>query len=123
MPALAGVVHAAGVLDDGTILQQTAERLRGVLAPKVAGAWNLHRLTRNNPLDFFVLFSAGASLLGSKGQSGYAAGNAFMDGLAHLRHALGQSAVAINWGHGATRAWQPPSARVIASGLRRGVSD
>ncbi|MBI1357399.1 MAG: SDR family NAD(P)-dependent oxidoreductase [Acidobacteria bacterium] len=98
MPPLRGVIHAATVLDDGILLQQTAERFRTALAPKVAGAWNLHRLTLDRELDFFVLFSSLASLMGSPGQGNYAAGNAFLDGLAHARRALGLPGLSINWG-------------------------
>ena len=59
LPPLRGVVHAAGVLDDGILTQQTRERFEMVMAPKVRGAWNLHRLTPDDELDFFVLFSSG----------------------------------------------------------------
>ena len=58
LPPLRGVVHAAGVLDDGVLLGQSPERFANVLAPKVLGAWNLHHLTRDEPLDFFVCFSS-----------------------------------------------------------------
>ncbi|MFG1955943.1 type I polyketide synthase, partial [Micromonospora sp. NPDC048830] len=95
---LRGVVHAAGVLHDGVLLQQPWPDFARVLAPKVAGGWNLHRLTRDLPLDFFVLFSSAASLLGSTGQANYAAANAFLDGLAHHRRAQGLPAVSVNWG-------------------------
>jgi acyl carrier protein len=98
MPPLRGVIHAAGVLDDGVLLEQRWPRCRQVLAPKVDGAWNLHQATLNTPLDFFILYSAGAALLGSPGQSSYAAANAFLDGLAHYRRARGLPAVSINWG-------------------------
>jgi NADPH:quinone reductase-like Zn-dependent oxidoreductase/NADP-dependent 3-hydroxy acid dehydrogenase YdfG len=95
---LRGVVHAAGVLADGVLLTQTWDRFGPVLAPKVAGAWNLHRLTRAEKLDFFVNFSSVASLVGSPGQGNYAAANAFLDALAHHRRADGLPGLSINWG-------------------------
>jgi acyl transferase domain-containing protein len=95
---LKGIVHAAGVLDDGVALQQTWERLRTVFAPKIAGAWNLHLASASLPLDFFVLYSSLASVLGSAGQANYAAGNAFLDALAHLRRARGLPALSVGWG-------------------------
>jgi short-subunit dehydrogenase len=106
---LRGVVHAAGVLDDGVVAEQTWARFEKVLAPKLQGAWNLHQLTRHHALDFFVLFSSAASLLGSAGQSNYAAANAFLDSLAQMRRAQGLPALSINWGPWAAKAW--PRAR------------
>ena len=97
-PRLRGVVHAAGVLDDGMLMQQTADRFRKVAGPKVDGAWRLHTQTQGTPLDFFVMFSSVASVMGSPGQSNYACANAFMDGLAHYRRRQGLPATAINWG-------------------------
>jgi myxalamid-type polyketide synthase MxaC len=97
-PPLGGVVHAAGVLDDGVLLNLDRERVARVLAPKVAGAWNLHRLTAGAALDFFVLFSSAASLVGSPGQGSYAAANAFLDALALHRRARGLPATSIGWG-------------------------
>jgi len=101
LPPLRGIVHAAGVLDDGILQQQTWERFQKVMAPKVPGAWNLHQATQHQPLDFFVLFSSAAALLGAPGQGNYAAANAWMDGLAHYRRQLGLPALSLNWG-----AWQ-----------------
>lgn len=98
MPPLRGIIHAAGLLDDGVLLQMTWDRFARVLAPKVQGAWNLHQLTERLPLRFFVLFSSAASLLGSAGQGNYAAANAFLDALAHYRRARGLPALSINWG-------------------------
>ncbi|MDB4222561.1 SDR family NAD(P)-dependent oxidoreductase [Granulosicoccus sp.] len=97
-PRLRGIVHAAGVLDDGMLMQQTAERFQKVASPKVNGAWQLHSQTLELSLDFFVMFSSVASVIGSPGQSNYASANAFMDGLAHYRKSRGLPATAINWG-------------------------
>lgn len=97
-PPLGGVVHAAGVLDDGVLTQLDWTRFARVLAPKVQGAWNLHALTREHSLDFFVLYSSVASLLGSPGQANHAAANAFLDALAHHRRSRGMPAVSLNWG-------------------------
>jgi NADPH:quinone reductase-like Zn-dependent oxidoreductase len=98
MPPLRGIIHAAGLLDDGMLELQTWSRFVSVMAPKVLGAWNLHRLTLEAELDFFVLYSAAATLIGSSGQGNYAAANAFMDGLAHHRKAKGLPALSIDWG-------------------------
>lgn len=98
LPPLRGVFHSAVVLDDGTLLQLNRERYLGVRPPKVDGAWNLHRLTLDDPLDYFVLFSSAASLIGSPGQGNYAAANAFLDQLAVYRKQQGYPALCISWG-------------------------
>jgi 1-acyl-sn-glycerol-3-phosphate acyltransferase/acyl carrier protein len=86
------------VLDDAPIVEFNRERLERVMAPKMSGAWHLHRETLDDPLDCFVLFSSLASMFGSPLQANYAAANAFLDALAHHRRALGRPALAINWG-------------------------
>ena len=98
LPPLRGIVHAAGLLDDGVLMQQEWSRIERVMAPKVAGGWNLHQMTRDVPLDFFVSFSSIASMLGSPGQANYAAANAFLDALAFHRRASGLAALTVNWG-------------------------
>jgi hypothetical protein len=98
MPAVAGVIHAAGVLRDGVLMHQDRARMAQVMAPKVAGAWNLHVATRKQPLDFFVLFSSIVAIAGTPGQGNYAAANAFLDAFAHYRRSLGLPALSVNWG-------------------------
>lgn len=97
-PPLRGVFHAAMVLDDGAILKLDAERLNRVQAPKIRGAWNLHGATAGDPLDHFVLFSSVSAVAGTPGQAGYAAANAFLDGLSRHRIAAGRPALSVNWG-------------------------
>ncbi len=98
MPPLRGVIHGAMVLDDGLLAGLTADRLRQVMAPKILGAIHLHTATREMPLDFFVMLSSVASLLGNVGQANYAAANAFLDAFAQYRRAQGRPAITINLG-------------------------
>ena len=97
-PPLRGVFHLAGVVDDRVVARLDGESIERALQPKVAGAWNLHLLTRDLALDHFVVFSSLASLVGPAGQGNYAAANAFLDALAHHRHAAGLPALCLNWG-------------------------
>ncbi len=95
---LRGVFHAAGVLDDGLLADQTKARFRKVMDPKIRGAWNLHTLTRDADLDLFVLYASVNGLLGAPAQGNYAAANVFLDALAHHRRANGLPAISIDWG-------------------------
>jgi myxalamid-type polyketide synthase MxaB len=86
------------VLEDALLQRQNWAQFSRVMAPKVAGAWNLHKLTQDIALDFFVCFSSSTALLGAAGQGNYAAANAFMDGLVQHRRDLGLPGLSINWG-------------------------
>jgi len=112
------------VLDDHLLMNLNEESFRRVLAPKVLGAWNLHSQTADLPLDFFVVFSSVASVLGSPGQANYAAANAFLDGLAHERRSRGLPCLSINWGPWAEvgMAARASSARGTASRVLRPLS-
>ncbi|WSN49024.1 type I polyketide synthase [Streptomyces sp. NBC_01296] len=95
---LTAVIHAAGVLDDGTIDTLTTAQTTRVLAPKVDAALHLHELTRDLDLSAFVLFSSAAPLLGGQGQGNYAAANSALDALARVRRSAGLPAHSLAWG-------------------------
>jgi polyketide synthase 5 len=93
-----GVLHAAAVVEDATLTNITDELIDRDWAPKVYGAWQLHRATATQPLDWFCSFSSGAALLGSPGQGAYAAANSWLDAFTRWRRAQGLPATAIAWG-------------------------
>lgn len=95
---LRGVVHTAGVLDDGMLDTMTDDSIDTVFAPKVDGAWNLHRMTRDLELDFFVMYSSVSGIMGTLGQGNYAAANSFLDALAYHRKSKGLPATSVAWG-------------------------
>lgn len=95
---LKGVFHAAMVIDDALMSNLDPERMSRVLVPKIKGAWNLHELTRAQPLDHFMLYSSVTTYLGNPGQANYVAGNAWLEGLAVLRRAHGLPVTCIGWG-------------------------
>ena len=101
-PSIKGIFHLAGTLKDSLLINQTWEDFTTVMSPKIIGAWNLHKISQqlalNNTLDHFVCFSSMVSLIGSLGQSNYAAANAFLDALSHYRTSLGLPALSLNWG-------------------------
>lgn len=97
-PQLKGVIHAAGVTSDQLIKNEEWENIEKVLNPKVFGAWNLHHLTSNMKLEYFVLFSSVTSLLGGVGVSGYSTGNSFLEGLTNYRLQKNLPCLCIEWG-------------------------
>ncbi|MFD9941937.1 SDR family NAD(P)-dependent oxidoreductase [Nonomuraea sp. NPDC059023] len=119
IPELAGIVHTAAVLDDATVTGLSATQLDTVLAPKADAAWRLHELAGDRPL---VLFSSVAGVIGTAGQAGYAAANAFLDALAEHRHALGLPAVSVAWGAWETGMAGELSGADVARMSRTGVA-
>jgi NAD(P)-dependent dehydrogenase (short-subunit alcohol dehydrogenase family) len=115
MPPLAGVFHVAGIYDDALIERMDWPQMARVLAPKITGGLNLHRHTEGDKLDHFVLFASGASILGSGGLANYAAANAGLDALAHLRRTLGLPAISVDWGP-----WASTGMAEAVGAVRRG---
>ncbi|MBM3779913.1 MAG: LLM class flavin-dependent oxidoreductase, partial [Acidimicrobiia bacterium] len=120
-----GVVHAAGTFRDESLLRLNHDLLWDVLGARVPGAWALHRVLENVPLDFFVLCSSFSGLTPPHGQAAYAAAAAFLDALAHLRRASGQPALSIDWGawsdvgFAASDTGREAHARLEEMGIRR----
>jgi acyl transferase domain-containing protein/surfactin synthase thioesterase subunit/acyl carrier protein/NADP-dependent 3-hydroxy acid dehydrogenase YdfG len=98
MPALKGVIHAAGVIEARTLTELNQDEFLRILNPKVKGAWNLHLLTQHKNLDCFIMFSSASTLIGLSGQGSYVAANAFLDTLAYSRKRMGLPGMSINWG-------------------------
>ncbi len=98
LPPIAGIVHAAAVLEDGIVADLSWDRCQRVLAPKVRGALQLLSWCSDAPLDFFLLCSSVASLVGSPGQASYVCANAFLDALSHQLRRRGVPALSINLG-------------------------
>jgi short-subunit dehydrogenase/acyl carrier protein len=120
LPPLGGVAHLAGVLDDALLPQQNLNRFRTTLRPKALGAHHLHRLTLDDDLEFFILFSSASAVLGSPSQANYACANAMLDGLVAHRRSRGLPATAANfgpWGSGGMASSQAAVANLSAQGM------
>jgi acyl transferase domain-containing protein/acyl carrier protein/ribosomal protein S18 acetylase RimI-like enzyme len=97
-PKLAGILHAAARIDFCALDAMSPAALHSALRPKVAGSWLLHELSRDLPLDFFILFSSAAAPFGARELGHYAAANQFLDLLAHLRRGAALPGLSVNWG-------------------------
>ncbi len=97
-PEIKGVFHAAGVLDDALLENSTEDKFNHTLYPKANGAWNIHRLFPGDSLDIFVVYSSIVGVLGSAGQSNYAAANTFLDALVAFRRKNHMAGLSVNWG-------------------------
>lgn len=93
-----GIIHSAGVLDDAVIMNQTLEKFRNVLEPKAKSAWLLYERTKKSALQFYIMYSSIASVLGSAGQANHSSANSFLDSLSKFIQAQGLKAMSINWG-------------------------
>lgn len=102
LPPIRGIFHLAGEVRDTLLPDMTLDAFNTAYLPKVLGSYLLHQILSAEPLDHFVMFASVASLLTTAGQTNYAAGNAFLDALAHYRRAMGLPALAIDWGPWAT---------------------
>jgi acyl carrier protein len=121
--SLRGVFHLAMVIDDAPLASLNRERMQTVMAPKAYGAWLLHEGTRGLKLDCFVMFSSVSSIFGNPAQGNYGAANAFLDSLAHHRHALGLPALTINWGVLGGEGYVARNERVAEFLARQGTTD
>jgi acyl transferase domain-containing protein/acyl carrier protein len=120
-PPVAGVVHAAGVLQFQALAGQDIDSFRTLVAAKVEGAWNLHRRFRDSALDFMVYCSSSSAVLGSPLLGAYAGGNGLLDALAHHRRASGLPALSINWGTWGEVGMAVEAGRSASGAMLRGV--
>jgi len=97
-PPLRGVVHAASAIGDALAAELDESNIAGILRPKLGGAIALDRLTRDDPIELFLLFSSATTLLGAPGQGVYVAANLALEAMTRQRRARGQPALAIAWG-------------------------
>ncbi len=95
---LKAMFHLAGAIHDSILINQTPDQFKKAFLPKVLGGWNLHRIAKQHPIEYFVLFSSVSAVLGTEGQANYAAANAFLDGLVQYRTHQDLTACSINWG-------------------------
>ncbi len=98
LPTLKGIIHAAALFDDALLSNLDGERLRRVIDPKVLGGWNLHRLSTEQDLEFFVVYSSISTYIGNPGQGNYVAANTALEALINMRRAAGHPGLAVAWG-------------------------
>lgn len=123
LPPLKGIVHAAMVLDDATLMNMDAQRLKKVCDPKISGAWNLHTHSLGMNLDFFICYSSISTAIGNAGQSNYAAANFFLESLAEYRRLQGLPALTVSWGPMGEAGYVARNSEVRNHLLRLGMSE
>jgi microcystin synthetase protein McyG len=96
-PPLRGVMHAAATISTAPLTQLSRSQVADMLRPKIAGTLVLERLTREQGLDFLVLFSSMTALLGASGLSHYAAASSFLDTFAQAANPT-RRVISVNWG-------------------------
>lgn len=96
LPPIKGVIHAAMVLKDVLFEKMRFEDYESVVRSKVAGAWNFHHALEGVRLDFFVVLSSVAGIVGNKGQAAYAAANTFLDAFTHFRRRKGLASTSLD---------------------------
>jgi len=117
---LRGIIHQAGILGYQPVQTLTWDEVAAVVRPKVLGGWLLHQLTADLALDFFICYSSGAAIWGSKQQAHYGAANHFLDGLMAYRRCLGLPGLSIAWGPwgGGGMASPDAQAQLLTTGVR-----
>jgi len=123
LPPLKGIVHAAMVLDDATLMNMDAQRLKKVCDPKINGAWNLHTLSLGMNLDFFICYSSISTAIGNAGQGNYAAANFFLESLAEYRRLQGLPALTVSLGPMGEAGYVARNSEVRNHLLRLGMSE
>jgi short-subunit dehydrogenase/acyl carrier protein len=121
-PPVRGVIHAAGVVQFQALSTQEIGAVRTAVAAKIEGAWRLHRIFVDPPLDSLVLCSSSSALLRSPLLGAYAGGNAFLDALAHHRRSRGLAALSVNWGTWGEVGMAAEAGRAKGGGLLSGMT-
>ena len=98
MPPIRGVIHGAMVLKDMLFEKSDFGQWSSICEPKIPGAWNLHKATLKNEIDFFIMLGSASGIIGNRGQAAYASTCSFLNSFAQYRASLGLAATCIDIG-------------------------